>query len=64
MSTLLQTLEWSSQPHGSDWVHKQAIQFMEAEFVNIAHSDIFPFLPKKYLVQLLKSDFLQVCCQQ
>ena len=59
-STLLCTLEWSSCAHGSDWVYRQAMQFLQDEFVNIAQSEVFPFLPKKYLVETLKSDFLQV----
>ena len=59
-STLLPTLEWSSLPHGSDWVYRQAMQFLQDEFVNIAQSDDFPFIPKKYLAEALKSDFLQV----
>lgn len=58
-STLLPTLEWSSLPHGSDWVYRQAMQFLQDEFVNIAQSDVFPFMPRKYLVEALKSDFLQ-----
>lgn len=60
-STLLCTLEWSSCAHGSDWVYRQAMQFLQDEFVNIAQSEVFPFLPKKYLVETLKSDFLQAC---
>jgi len=59
-STLLSTLEWSSLPHGSDWVYRQAMQFLQDEFVNIAQSDAFSLMPKKYLVEALKSDFLQV----
>lgn len=59
-STLLPTLEWSSLPHGSDWVYRQAMQFLQDEFVNIAQSDAFSFIPKKYLAEALKSDFLQV----
>lgn len=60
-STLLPTLEWSSLPHGSDWVYRQAMQFLQDEFVNIAQSDAFSLMPKKYLVEALKSDFLQAC---
>lgn len=60
-STLLPTLEWSSFPHGSDWVYRQAMQFLQDEFVNIAQSDAFPLVPRKYLVEALKSDFLQAC---
>ena len=59
-STLLPTLEWSSLPHGSDWVYRQAMQFLQDEFVNIAQSEAFSFIPKKYLAEALKSDFLQV----
>jgi len=59
-STLLPTLEWSSLPHGSDWVYRQAMQFLQDEFVNIAQTDAFSFMPKTYLAEALKSDFLQV----
>ncbi|XP_020632205.1 BTB/POZ domain-containing protein 7-like [Orbicella faveolata] len=59
-STLLPTLEWSSLPHGSDWVYRQAMQFLQDEFVNIAQTDAFSFIPKMYLAEALKSDFLQV----
>ena len=60
-STLLPTLEWSSLPHGSDWVYRQAMHFLQEEFVNIAQSDMFTLMPRKYLIEALKSDFLQVC---
>lgn len=59
-STLLSTLEWSSLPHGSDWVYRQAMHFLQEEFVNIAQSDMFTLMPRKYLIEALKSDFLQV----
>ena len=36
------------------------MQFLQDEFVNIAQSDAFPLVPRKYLVEALKSDFLQV----
>ena len=60
-STLVPTLKWSCQPHGSAWVYSQAIQFLQEEFVNIAQSESFYLLPRSYLVEALKSDFLQVC---
>lgn len=60
-STLLPTLEWSSLPHGSDWVYRQAMHFLQEEFVNIAQSDMFTLMPRKYLIEALKSDFLQAC---
>lgn len=36
------------------------MQFLQDEFVNIAQSDAFFLMPKKYLVEALKSDILQV----
>ncbi|KAJ7390594.1 BTB/POZ domain-containing protein 7 [Desmophyllum pertusum] len=60
-STLFPTLEWSSLPHGSGWVYRQAMQFLQDEFVNIAQSDAFSLIPIKYLAEALKSDFLQAC---
>jgi len=36
------------------------MQFLQDEFVNIAQTDAFSFIPKMYLAEALKSDFLQV----
>ena len=36
------------------------MQFLQDEFVNIAQTDAFSFMPKTYLAEALKSDFLQV----
>ena len=58
--TLCSVLEWSSQPHGSNWAYKQALQYLQDEFISIAQSEAFSSLSKKYLVEILKSDFLQV----
>ena len=59
-STVLGILEWSSQPHGSGWVLKQAEQYLLEEFMTIVQTETFYKLPKKYLVKILQSDFLQV----
>lgn len=36
------------------------MHFLQEEFVNIAQSDMFTLMPRKYLIEALKSDFLQV----
>ena len=36
------------------------MQFLQDEFVNIAQTDAFSLIPKMYLAEALKSDFLQV----
>lgn len=36
------------------------MQFLQDEFVNITQTDAFSFIPKMYLAEALKSDFLQV----
>lgn len=59
-SSLLTVLEWSSQPYGSEWVARQVDQYLLEEFPIVAQTETFTRLPKKYLVKILQSDFLQV----
>jgi hypothetical protein len=63
-SSLLGIMEWSEQPYGSIWVSRQAQQYLQDEFLIIAQSDAFHKLPKKYLVQVLQSDYIQVSAKQ
>lgn len=53
-------LRWSSQPHGSQWVYRQAIHFMREEFMTVASSPVLFQLDKTHLIDVIKSDFLQV----
>lgn len=56
---LVATLNWSSEPHGSEWVHRQAMAYLAEEFVQISHSPVLLDLNKAYLKEVLASDFLQ-----
>lgn len=58
---LVSVLRWSDQPHGSEWVRRQALHFLREEFSVIAASPVLYDLDKVHLVQILQSDFLQVC---
>ncbi|KAG8176022.1 hypothetical protein JTE90_025349 [Oedothorax gibbosus] len=59
LESLLSVLRWSSQPHGSAWVYRQAVHFMREEFMGLAASPLLCQLEKQHLVDVLKSDFLQ-----
>ncbi|GIY62283.1 hypothetical protein CDAR_481791 [Caerostris darwini] len=59
LENLLPVLRWSSQPHGSQWVYRQAINFIREEFMAVAASPILFQLDKSHLIDVVKSDFLQ-----
>ncbi|XP_013414062.1 BTB/POZ domain-containing protein 7 [Lingula anatina] len=59
LDNLLSILSWSSEPHGSQWVHRQALHFLQEEFLQAAHSPIFYELNKEYLIAAIQSDFVQ-----
>jgi BTB/POZ domain-containing protein 7 len=58
--SLLTTLEWSDRSHGSHWVYRQTMHYLREEFLNIVHLDVYLNLPKRFVIEALKSDFLQV----
>ena len=60
VDNILSILSWSSEPHGSQWVKRQALQFMKEEILQIIHSSMFYELTKDHLMDMLCSDFLQV----
>ncbi|XP_046551868.1 BTB/POZ domain-containing protein 7-like [Haliotis rubra] len=60
LDNLTAVLNWSSEPHGSRWVHRQAMNFLTEEFLQLAHSPGLVDLNKEYLLEALRSDFLQV----
>lgn len=60
VENLVPILHWSSEAHGSQWVHRQALHFLKEEFLNIVHSPVLFDLSKQYLIQAIRSDFLQV----
>ncbi|ESO97990.1 hypothetical protein LOTGIDRAFT_92273, partial [Lottia gigantea] len=56
---LVSILSWSSEAHGSMWVHRQALHYLTEEYLQIAHSPVLFELSKNYLIEALSSDFLQ-----
>ena len=60
VDNLISTLAWSQEPHGSTWVHRQALHFLQDEFLQVAHSPVLVELNKAYMIEAIRSDFLQV----
>ena len=58
-TNIAEVLEWSGQPYGSAWVHRQAQQFLLEDFAHIAASPALEKLSKETMRSLLSSDFLQ-----
>ncbi|ELT87685.1 hypothetical protein CAPTEDRAFT_22921, partial [Capitella teleta] len=56
---LLCTLAWSEEAHGSAWVQHQALHFLREEFSSLSRSPLLYDLSRHYLLQAIKSDFLQ-----
>ncbi|PIK53091.1 putative BTB/POZ domain-containing protein 7 [Apostichopus japonicus] len=56
---LMSILHWSSQPHGSSWVWRQAMHFLREEFISIAASPVLFELHESLLIETLRSDFVQ-----
>ena len=53
-------LNWSLKPHGSAWISRQALQFLEEEFFNVSNKmEVLGSLSQSTIVRLLKSDFTQ-----
>lgn len=59
IDNLINILLWSSEPYGSDWVHRQTLHFLKEEFVQVAHSSVLCELSKEYLIETISSDYLQ-----
>ena len=60
IDNVITILHWSLNSHGSAWVGRQAQQFLEEEFFNIAnHVEVLPHLKQETIVRILKSDFTQ-----
>jgi len=63
IDSLPSVLQWSSKPHGSEWVHRQAVQFLREEFsqlVQPCHLPVLYELSREYIIEAVSSDFLQV----
>ena len=61
LDNLVPILQWSTEAHGSPWVHRQALNYLQEEFLQVAHSNMLLDLSHSYLLQAISSDFLQVC---
>ncbi|CAH0562441.1 unnamed protein product [Brassicogethes aeneus] len=59
LETLPNVLQWARQPHGSAWVHRQALHFLREEFQPVSQSAVLHQLDKSHLIEVLKSPFLQ-----
>ncbi|KAM9294092.1 BTB/POZ domain-containing protein 7 isoform 2-T2 [Gastrophryne carolinensis] len=59
LDTLIAILKWSSQPYGSNWVHRQALHFLCEEFSQVMTSEVFYELNKDHLLTVIQSDYLQ-----
>uniref|UniRef100_T1KYV3 BTB domain-containing protein n=1 Tax=Tetranychus urticae TaxID=32264 RepID=T1KYV3_TETUR len=56
---LISILKWSGQPHGSDWVKRQALCFIREEFSLIISSPVLCQLEIEHLKEIISSDYLQ-----
>lgn len=59
LENLVPILHWSEQPHGSAWVHRQALHYLRDEFQSIVNSPVLYELDKSHMIDALLSDFLQ-----
>ncbi|KAJ8682027.1 hypothetical protein QAD02_017819 [Eretmocerus hayati] len=59
LESLPTVLNWGSQPHGSAWVHRQALHYLREEFQPVASSTILHQLDHSHLSNVLQSHFLQ-----
>ncbi|KAK3583322.1 hypothetical protein CHS0354_038932 [Potamilus streckersoni] len=59
VDNVVSILNWSSEPHGSKWVLRQALHFLREEFIQVANSPVLFELNKVHLIETLSSDFLQ-----
>lgn len=57
--SLSTVLRWGSQPHGSAWVHRQALHYLREEFQTISSSLVLYQLDHSHLAHVLQSHFLQ-----
>ena len=58
---VIDILQWSTQPHGSAWIARQAQQLLEEDFFSFAsNADLLGRLDEDTLIRIIKSDFTQV----
>ncbi|KAJ8269917.1 hypothetical protein GJAV_G00108250 [Gymnothorax javanicus] len=59
LETVVSILRWSSQPYGSKWVHRRALNFLWEEFGHVMTSDTLYELSQEHLLEAIQSDYLQ-----
>ncbi|XP_023340212.1 BTB/POZ domain-containing protein 7 [Eurytemora carolleeae] len=58
-NNIVEVLDWSGQPYGSAWVHRQAMQYLLEDFVHVTSSPALEKLNKDTLRSIISSDFIQ-----
>ena len=58
-TNVVEVLEWSGQPHGSAWVHRQTMQYLLEDFVHVTSSASLECISKDTLKAIISSDFVQ-----
>lgn len=58
-TNVVEVLEWSGQPHGSAWVHRQTMQYLLEDFVHVTSSAALENINKDTLKTVISSDFVQ-----
>lgn len=60
VENVVRILDWSQNAHGSAWISRQAWQFLEEEFFEVASKmEVLGSLSQDTIVRLLRSDFTQ-----
>ncbi|XP_037073284.1 BTB/POZ domain-containing protein 7-like [Pollicipes pollicipes] len=59
VESLPRILRWSAEPHGSQWVHRQALQFLCEEFSAVVCTPSLHELSLSQLAAVVSSDFVQ-----
>lgn len=57
--SLPQILRWSSQSHGSSFVRRQALMYVQEEYASLISTPSFLELDKATILEVVQSDFLQ-----
>lgn len=59
LDNVARLLHWAEQPHGSQWLYRQAMQLLCDEFGSVLTSPVLLQLSQDQLLSALSSDFLQ-----
>ncbi|XP_076817147.1 BTB/POZ domain-containing protein 7-like [Clavelina lepadiformis] len=58
VSNLVELLQWSSQPHGSTWLHRQIVRYARDNFQQLMVSGTLLSLTSSELTEIIQSDFV------